>query len=362
MIPVTKPFMPPIEDYEAYIKDIWKREWLTNSGPLVTELEQELIEYHDVDNLKFVTNGTIALQFAMKALELHGEIITTPFSYVATTSSIVWEGCRPVFVDIDSGTLNMDPELIENSITADTSAILATHVFGNPCDIEAIIKIAKNNKLKVIFDAAHCFGSRYKGRSVYTYGDISTASFHATKIYQTVEGGAVISKDPDVSERISFMRNFGHDGPLKFNGLGINGKNSEFHAAMGLCNLTYIDQILAARKKQCMLYDDLLKDLKAEKQHVLPGAEINHSYYPLIFENETMAVEMQAELEKEDIYTRRYFYPSLSKLSYVSRQQTPVSDEIVSKILCLPLYFDLKEHEQERVAKILMRTQKKKVF
>ncbi len=362
MIPVNKPFMPPIKDFEAYIKDIWKREWLTNSGPLVTELEHKLINYLDVGNLKFVTNGTIALQLAIKALELRGEIITTPFSYVATTSSIVWEGCTPVFVDIDSKSLNINPELIKKSITLNTSAILATHVFGSPCDIDAIIQIANDYQLKVIFDAAHCFGSQYKGISVYNYGDISTASFHATKVFQSVEGGAVISDDPVIAERIELMRNFGHDGPLKFNGIGINGKNSELHAAMGLCNLVYIDHILATRKKQCGLYDQRFVELKADRQQILPESKINYSYYPLIFENEEVAVEIQSELEKENIFTRRYFYPSLSQLNYVNRQQTPVSDDIASRILCLPLYFGLKESEQEKVARVILRTQKKKVF
>lgn len=362
MIPVNKPFLPKKEEYISLLNGIWERVWLTNSGPLVEELESQLMTYLKVEHLKIVSSGTVALQIAIKALDLKGEILTTPFSYVATTSSIVWQGCEPIFVDIDSKTLNMNPELIERSITPHTSAILATHVFGNPCDIDAILQIAEDHKLKVIFDAAHCFGSEYRGKALYNYGDISTASFHATKIYQTVEGGALITSDPEIAYRIGLIRNFGHDGPLKFNGVGINGKNSEMHAAMGLCNLKYIDQILSRRKKQCSLYDQLFEDFKAEKQQTLPGAKINHSYYPLIFENEDELLEIQAELVKEEIYTRRYFYPSLSSLNYVEKQRTPVSDDIVTRILCLPLYHDLKEHEQDKIASVMKRTQSKSYF
>ena len=237
MIPVTKPFLPPKEEYEDFLRGIWSRNWLTNNGPLVNELELRLKEYLKVKHLLYLSNGTIALQIAIKALGLKGEIITTPFSYVATTSSIVWENCKPVFVDIDPKTLNIDPEKLETAITKKTTAILATHVYGNPCDIEAIQAIADKHHLKVIYDAAHCFGTKYKGKSVFEYGDVSTTSFHSTKIFHTVEGGAVFTKDPSMLKRMAYMRNFGHDGPEKFNGVGINGKNSEFHAAMGLVNL-----------------------------------------------------------------------------------------------------------------------------
>lgn len=255
MIPVTKPFMPPFEQYREYLQGIWEREFLTNNGPLVQELELKLKEYLGLKNLLYLSNGTIALQIAIKALGLKGEIITTPFSYVATTSSIVWEGCEPVFVDIDSETLNINPALIEAAITEQTTGILATHVFGNPCDIEAIQAIADKHNLKVIYDAAHCFGTTYKGRSVFEFGDVSTTSFHATKLFHTVEGGAIFAKDEDLNYRMSRMRNFGHAGFEQYDGVGINGKNSEFHAAMGLCNLSHIENILKSRKDQCLLYE-----------------------------------------------------------------------------------------------------------
>jgi dTDP-4-amino-4,6-dideoxygalactose transaminase len=355
-IPITKPFMPPAEEYHAYLKGIWEREWLSNNGPLVQELEQKLKQYLDVDHLLFVNSGTIALQFAIRALELSGEILTTPFSYIATTSSIVWEGCKPVFVDIDAGSLNLNAALIEDLITPKTSAILASHIFGNPCDIEAIRQVASKHDLKVIYDAAHCFGTLYNGRSIYRYGDVSAASFHATKVFQTVEGGAVITREPELNQKIDFMRNFGHDGPENYSGVGINGKNSELHAAMGLCNLVYADNVLASRKKQFLYYNELLDGLNARRPTVLPEAKINFSYYPLIFEHETDVLEIERELQIKDIHTRRYFYPSLTKLDYVARQHTPVCNDLASRILCLPLYHELQESDQQRIASIIFNT------
>src|SRR5690606_11269120 len=213
MIPVTKPFLPPREEYDRYLEGIWKRNYLTNNGPLVNEFELRLKEYLEIKHLLYLSNGTIALQLAIKALDLKGEIITTPFSYVATTSSIVWEGCTPVFVDIESRSYNIDPTKIEHAVTSNTSAILATHCFGNPCKIDQIQEIADRHRLKVIYDAAHCFGTKYKGRSVFDFGDVSTTSFHSTKLFHTVEGGAVFTKDPELLKKMAYMRNFGHDGP-----------------------------------------------------------------------------------------------------------------------------------------------------
>ena len=352
-IPVTKPFLPPRKEYEELIEGVWGRNWLTNNGPLVKRLEGELENYLGVSHLNFVSNGTIALQIAIKALELKGEIITTPFSYVATTSSIVWEGCKPVFVDINPKTLNIAPELIEQSITDKTSAILATHVFGNPCDIEAIREIANRHGLKVIYDAAHCFGTKYKGRSVYNYGDISTASFHATKLFHTTEGGAVITTDSEISSRVYRMRNFGHAGPGNFEGVGINGKNSEFHAAMGLCNLKYIGEMLEKREAQWQQYQDLLKGESIRCIHTNPDATFNYSYYPIIFENEEVTLQVKEELEKQGISPRRYFYPSLCELEYVDVKRADVSTDISKRILCLPLYHTLKKEEQNIICDLI---------
>src|SRR5690554_7951083 len=237
MILVTKPFLPPQEEYQHYLNKIWQSGWLTNMGPLSKVLEKHLSEFLRVENILFVTNGTIALQMAIKALELKGEVITTPFSFVATTSSIVWEGCTPVFVDIDPNSLNIDANKIEAAITPNTSAILATHVYGNPCDVKAIEAIAKKYNLKVIYDAAHAFGVEVYGKSIFEYGDISICSLHATKLYHSTEGGLIFAKDAAVHRKLTYIRNFGISGFYEFAELGINGKNSEYHAAMGLVNL-----------------------------------------------------------------------------------------------------------------------------
>lgn len=357
MIPVTKPFIPPIEQYETFLEGIWQRNWLTNNGPLVNDLELKLKRYLGLNHLLYMSNGTIAIQIALKALNITKEVITTPFSYVATTSSLVWEGCTPVFVDIDPKSFNIDPTKIEENISDNTQAILATHCFGNPCDIQAIDQIAKKHKLKVIYDAAHCFGTKLNGESVFKFGDISTTSFHATKIYHSVEGGAVFTRDPELLKRMVLLRNFGHNGPEKFNGVGINGKNSEFHAAMGLCNLSHFDEILEVREKQCRIYDRFLQNLSYTKPAVAENIDFNRAYYPIVLESEEITLKMKHALEEREIYPRRYFYPSLSQLNYVEARKTPVADDISSRILCLPLYHTLSEVEQELISRILLRTQ-----
>src|SRR5690554_4002385 len=283
MIPITKPFLPPKEEYEKYLKDIWERNWLTNNGPLTQELEKKVKAHLKVKNLLFVTNGTIALQMAIRGLDLSGEIITTPFSFVATTSSIVWEGCTPVFVDIDPQSFNIDPSKIEAAITPRTQAILATHVYGNPCNVLAIEKIAKKHDLKVIYDGAHAFGVEVKGRSIFEYGDISICSLHATKLYHSGEGGLIITQDPKLLKKLRFIRNFGFNGPVAFAELGINGKNSELHAALGLTNLKYIDKIHNQRKLLTEEYDRLLKNEKIIKPLWHQDASLNYAYYPILF-------------------------------------------------------------------------------
>jgi dTDP-4-amino-4,6-dideoxygalactose transaminase len=353
MIPVTKPYLPLQKKYLEYLDGIFDRQWLTNNGPLVQEFETNLKRYLDLENLLYVTNGTIALQLAIKVLGLKGEIITTPFSYVATTSSIVWEGCVPVFVDIDVNTLNIDPYKIEAAITENTTAILATHCFGNACDIDAIEIIAKKHKLKVIYDAAHCFGTQYKGKSIFSYGDISTCSLHATKLMHSVEGGLVFTNDKRVLEQISYMRNFGHHGFEKFEGVGINAKNSEFHAAMGLCVLEDIELILEIRMEQAEIYDRLLTGLPIHKPQNQKRCDFNYAYYAVLFESEDVALQVKAALEIQDIYPRRYFYPSLSSLEYVQAYPTPISDNCASRILCLPLYHKLEENNQKVLCEII---------
>lgn len=357
MINVTKPFLPEIDDYIEYVKSIWERNWLTNNGPLVNDLELKLKEFLGVDHLLFMSNGTIAIQIAIKALGLQGEIITTPFSYVATTSCVVWEGCQPVFADIHPESLNIDPAKIEERITDKTVAILATHVYGNPCDVDAIDIIAKKHNLKVIYDAAHAFGVTYKGKSIFEYGDVSTTSFHSTKLFHTIEGGAVVTKDPDLLKMMSSLRNFGHGPADTFENVGINGKNSEFHAAMGLANLKRIGEIMQSRKTQAQDYDRILKELKVAKPKILPGAQWNYSYYPIVFDTEAQLLKTIAALNDNWIYPRRYFYPSLSQLNYVEKYEVPIAESISTRVLCLPMYHTLKTEDIEFICRILVRAQ-----
>lgn len=357
MIPVTKPFAPPIKEYTHFLDGVWQRNWFTNNGPLVNDLEIKLRKKLGVSNFLFTGNGTIALQIALKALGINGRVITTPFSYVATTSSIVWEGCTPVFADINPDTFNIDPSKIEQLITNDTQAILATHCFGNPCAIDKLEEIAQAHNLKIIYDAAHAFGTKYKGESIFNFGDISVTSFHATKLYHSVEGGGLFTSSSEIARTMTYMRNFGHDGPEQYLGIGINGKNSEFHAAMGLVNLNYIDNIIEKRKELYRNYDELLVDLRITKQQIEANTDFNCSYYPVLFENEATLLKMKRSLEEYEIFTRRYFYPSLNNLPYVNREDTPIAEDISRRILCLPLYHELSFLEQEIIARILLRVQ-----
>ncbi len=341
MIPVTKTYLPPIAEYTAQVQRAYDNHWLTNRGELVKELEQKLQSYLGVSNVLMMNNGTIPLQIALKLIGGGGEIITTPFSYVATTSSIIWENCTPVFVDIHADFLTIDESKIEAAITKNTTCILATHVFGNPCNIEVIEQIAAKHNLKVIYDAAHCFGVEYKGKSVFEYGDISTCSFHATKIFHTGEGGAVFCKDEELRHKIYFSHNFGHNGPLDFHGLGINGKISELQAAMGLAVLPYMSDILNARKEVVDIYSknlnwEILRTFKLRE-----ATEWNYSYFPVIFPNEEILIRTQTALNENGILPRRYFYPSLNTIPYVGGSEMPISEEVSKTILCLPLYHNL---------------------
>ncbi|WP_338766592.1 DegT/DnrJ/EryC1/StrS family aminotransferase [Bernardetia sp. ABR2-2B] len=355
MINVTKTFLPSLEEYQTYLEKIWKNAWLTNRGEFVKELEEKLCTYLEVPNLLFVNNGTIALQIAIKALDLKGEIITTPFSYVATTSSIVWEGCEPVFVDIDTNTLCIDADLIESAITEKTTGILATHVYGIPCDVEKIEKIAKKHNLKVIYDAAHCFGVNYKGQSLLNYGDISTLSFHATKLFHTGEGGGIVVNNQELFHKVFYMHNFGHNGPEDFFGVGINGKSSEIHAALGLCVLPNMEEIIAKRKEISLLYDDiLLKNFSLKRPQIPSETEYNYPYYAILFESEKKLEEVQKRLNDNDIFPRRYFYPSLNTLNYTNSFSCPVSEGISTRVLCLPLYYDLQLSDVEKIGKLII--------
>ncbi len=355
MINVTKSFLPPIENYTKLLEGIWNRAHLTNNGPLLMELEEKLKDYFAAKHFIFLNNGTSAIQIAIKGLGITGEVITTPFSYVATTSSLVWENCEPVFADIDSNSLTIDPKLIEPLITAKTTAILATHVYGIPCDVEGIEKIAKKHKLKVIYDAAHAFGVNYNGKPLVNYGDASTLSFHATKLFHTTEGGGLVANDETIAHRFGYMRNFGHKGQEDFWGVGINAKNSEFHAAMGLCVFPYISEIIEKRKELSELYDRLLINtgIKISRPVVPKGTDYNYAYYPVIFENEAALLTVRDSLNAQYVYPRRYFYPSLSTLNYVKKYEVPVSDEISRKVLCLPLYHGLELDQVKRICQVI---------
>ena len=349
-INVVKTHLPPLQDYVQYLQQIWDSNYVTNNGPISTELEKRLEHHLKVPHLQYVTNGTVALQLAIKTLGLTGEVITTPYSYVATTNSILWENCTPVFVDIDPKTMCIDSRKIRSKITDSTSAILATHVYGIPCDVMEIDKIANEHNLKTIYDGAHAFGVEIKGKSIFEFGTLSTVSFHATKIFHTVEGGAVITKDAKLSEQVFLLKTFGHRNDDYYMA-GINGKNSELHAAIGLCNLDTIDQIIKERKVLFERYWSLLEHLPLKTLYIDKKNRHNYAYFPVIFENHKTMIKVKRVLESQNIFPRRYFYPSLNKLPYVSREDCPVSERTSDRVLCLPFYHNLAVADMERIAK-----------
>lgn len=353
-ISITKSFLPSQKEYNRYLSKIWKNGWLTNNGPLLKELEERLKKYLGVKHLFVVSNGTIALQIAARALGMKNEVITTPFSFVATTSSVVWENCKPIFADISPDTLTINPDKIVEKITPRTTGIVGVHVYGNPCDVEKIKKISKKYNLPVIYDAAHAFGVKYKGKSILNYGDISTLSFHATKLFHTVEGGAIVTNDDELARKISLMRNFGQETPEKCTAVGINGKNSEFHAAMGLCVLDKVGSIIKKRKVLCDFYDKLLakKDVVVRPK-IRIGTSYNYSYYPIVLPSEKILLNLQQALNKRDIFPRRYFFPSLNKLCYIKNQSAPVSEDISRRVLCLPLYYDLSKSDIRKITDVI---------
>ncbi len=353
-INVTKAFLPPIEEYQAYVEQIWRNGWLTNDGPLLLELEKKLRVKLENERVIFVGNGTVALQLAIKTLALSGEIITTPFSYCATTTSILWENCTPVFTDINAHDFNLDADLIEAAITPKTSAILATHVYGRPCDVARIAEIADKHNLKVIYDGAHAFGAKLNGTSVLNFGDVTTCSFHATKVFHTTEGGCVTCNDDELLKKLIQARSFGHINDDYFR-VGINGKNSEFHAAMGLSNLPHLATIIAHRKRTSELYDEHLNWNKLFKPFTkFEDFEYNYAYYPVVFNNESTILKVIKELNLVNIYPRRYFYPALNRLPYlVTSQACPVSEKVAQNVLSLPLSHDTSAETVKRVSEII---------
>lgn len=355
-INVTKTYLPPLDEYVQYLKQIWKTSWVTNSGVLTERLEEKLRKKLAVNHLVYLSNGTLALQIAIRALDIEGEIITTPFTYIATASSIIWEKCKPVFVDIDPHTLCINEKLIEEKITKKTQAILAVHVYGYPCNVEKIDKISRNNNLSVIYDAAHAFGVVYKGKSLASYGDISTLSFHATKSFHTVEGGAIVTKSGKIAKKVKYMRNFGHKGYEEYYGVGINAKNSEFHAAMGLAVLPLFKKITEKRKLLSRAYDSLLKDTTLQRPEVRPETIQNFTYYPVIFESSAKLKKTLKALNDEGIFPRRYFYPSLNTVGYIkeiSKSSCPVSEDISERVMCLPLFPEMEVETAIKTSEII---------
>lgn len=354
-IMVTRATLPPLEEYVGYLRRIWETHALTNNGPLVQELEQRLREYLGCPHVWFVNNCTTALQITIKGAGLQGEIITTPFSYVATTGAILWEGCTPVFVDVRPGDLTIDPGQIEAAITPRTRAILATHVYGFPCAVGAIEAIARRHGLKVIYDAAHTFGCRLEGRSLAAYGDVSCLSFHATKLFHTVEGGAiVINGDADLAERIRLMRVFGHHRD-DHRCLGINGKNTEFHAAMGLCNLPRFAANLSLHRAQHENYSRLLAGgaLRIPRPQA-NNLEYNYAYFPVMLRDEAAVERGLAVLARLNVFPRRYFYPSLNRVPYINGPTCPVSEEAARTVLFLPMSEVVTPALQQMIVEVLL--------
>lgn len=348
---VTQPSLAPLEEYTEILKGVWESGILTHNGPLVQRLEKELAEKLGLVNFLAITNGTLAIQMAIKALELQGEVITTPFTWIATVSAIKWERCTPVFCDIDPDTLNIDATKIEALITDKTVAILPVHVFGNPCDVEAIDKVAKKYNLKVIYDAAHAIGSTYKGKSLLEYGDISATSLHGTKLFNTAEGGGCIATSTNLNEKLKRIRFFGHDNQKEIVEDGFNGKLTEVHAGLGLANLKYFDEVLLDRKLKYNFYYEALKECKQIKFQEIRNGEINYSYFPIILESEGTLLQVEAALNRNNIFPRRYFYPSLNTYeNVVSQKEMPISEDVSKRILCLPLYWKL---SQENIVDII---------
>lgn len=339
MIHVTKSFLPEFEEYLSEIKRIWESNQLTNNGPLVQELEAKLAQFLGVKNLIYVGNGTIALQLALKALKIKGEILTTPFSYCATTHAILWEESIPIFCDIDIESWTPSIKQIKDKFNSQTAGILLTHVFGNTKDLEEIIEFGKEKNIPVIFDGAHAFNVKYKNQSIFNFGDVSTCSFHSTKLFHTIEGGAIITKEDELADTIRKYRSFGH----KFDDYflpGINGKNSEFHAAMGLVNLRHFNEILEHRQLVSNYYSEHL-DKEIFKFTFNQDISQNYGYYPILLNSEDILLKIMNELNQLAIYPRRYFYPSLNNLPYLEKQSCPISEDIAKRVLCLPLSHDI---------------------
>lgn len=353
---VTMPTLAPLEEVNEYLAKVWESGVMTHNGPLLQQFERETAEWHGMKHHTVVVNGTIALQLAIRALGLKGEIITSPFSFIATTSAIMYEGCSPVYADIDPETLNIDPKEIEKKITPNTVAIMPVHVFGNTCNIEEIEAIAKKHNLKVIYDACHSVGVQYKGKSVFNYGDVSCTSYHATKMLNSGEGGGCFTNDAELDAKMKRIRFFGFsEDKTNIVEEGSNLKMTEVHASVGLANLKYLQAALDDRKEKYMLYKQILSANSTLKFQKINGDSCNYSYFPVIFDTEDTLLKVDKALQAEHVFARRYFYPSLNTFKdIVPYVPMPISEDIASRILCLPLYYTLSKENVERVAGIII--------
>jgi len=359
---VTQPVLPPLEEFYPYLEKIWKSKWLTNNGPFHKELESTLADYLGVEHLALFANGTLALVTALQALRISGEVITTPFSFVATAHSLLWNGIKPVFVDIHPETFNLDPDKIEAAITPHTTAILPVHVYGKPCDVENLQRIADTYGLKVIYDAAHAFGVRYKGESVLKHGDLSTMSYHATKVFNTFEGGAIVCPDIKTKKRIDDLKNFGFHDEVTVVAPGINAKMNEIQAAFGLLQLKHVDKAIRRRQEIDIFYRKGLADIKGITFPARSAdIQYNYAYFPILVEKEYLLTRdgLYDKLREHGIFSRRYFYPLISEfpmyrgLPSAARQNLPVAHKIAERVICLPIYPALEAEEQQKIVGII---------
>lgn len=363
-ITVTSPLLPNMDEFESMLKEIWASKWITNNGQFHRQLEKELAEYLKVPYLSLFTNGTLPLITALQALRITGEVITTPYSFVATTHSIWWNGCKPVFVDIDPATGNIDPEKIEAVITPKTTAIMPVHVYGKPCDTKRIKEIADTYGLKVIYDAAHAFGVEVDGKSILDWGDLSTLSFHATKVYNTIEGGAMVMHDAETKQRIDYLKNFGFANEVKVVGPGINSKMDEMRAAYGILNLRQVDQAIEARHQVAVKYRDVLKNVEGITYwEDMPGVKHNYSYFPIFVDAEKYGMErdeLYSLMKSHNVLGRRYFYPLISTFSTykgmpgAEPDNLPVATKMSEQVICLPMHHQLSDKDIDRVLDVLI--------
>ncbi len=365
MITVTSPLLPSLDDFIPYLQDIWNRKWLTNNGYYHQELEKALCEYLKVPYISLFTNGTLPLMCALQALRITGEVITTPYSFVATTHALWWNGIKPVFVDIDPETCNIDPDKIEAAITPKTTAIMPVHVYGKPCDTERIQAIADKYGLKVIYDAAHAFGVEVGGKSILNAGDMSTLSFHATKVYNTIEGGALICHDEKTKKRIDYLKNFGFAGETTVIAPGINGKMDEVRSAYGLLNLKQVDAAIEARRLVAVRYREALRPIKGITFFDdMPCVRHNYSYFPIFIDAESYGMtrdDLYFKMKENNVLGRRYFYPLISdfstyrELESAKVENLPVSVKIADSVMCLPMYHGLSEGDVERILELIVK-------